>query len=327
VAAALLAVAITAASAGSKRPVRVGLVLNDPLSRVNDPAEYDAYRGLLRATRLPGVQAKAVVPLPNVVSDPAPFNYLAERQYDLVIAIGGVGGLSEAGRRFRNVNFAALDAKREELQPAAPADVEGTDFHSEQAAYLAGFVAARMAHRRRGHVISVVGGVPTPQVLALVAGFQAGAKHADRKIAVLKNYTYNFVVQSYCKDAALRQIADGSKVVFDAAGACGFGALDAAKSRGVYGVGVDTDMSGRGSYILTSVVLNWSRAVYQLAKLVSEGRFQPGGNLSLDMAHGFVGLGKFSDEVRPSLRRQLIPLRWQIEHGKIVVPTTVNVPH
>ena len=142
--------AIATAPAESRRQVRVGLVLTRPLSRANDPAEYAAYRGLLRAKRQLGVQVKAVVPNPSFPFDPAPYNYLAAQGYDLVIATGPVGGLSEAGRRFPNVKFASLDAYREQLQPAAPANVAGTIFHAEQAEYLAGFVAARVADRGRG---------------------------------------------------------------------------------------------------------------------------------------------------------------------------------
>jgi len=321
-------VAITTASAGSKRQVRVGLVLSQPLSRAHDPAAYATYRGLLQAKRQLGVQVKAVVPNPSFPFDPAPFGYLAAQGYDLVIASGSVGGLSEAGHRFRNANFAAVDATRGQLQPAAPANVEGTVLHAEQAAYLAGFVAARVADRgSRPHVVSSVGGFPIPQVQALIAGFRAGARRADPKIGLRNAYAGSFINEPACRNVALDQIAHGSRVVFDVAGVCGVGALEAAKQKGVYGVGVDTDQSWRGRFILTSVVLNWKLAVYTLAKLAVQGRLPTGGNLSWDMRHHFVGLGKFSPKVHLSLQRQLKRLAAQIGHGKIVVPTTFNARH
>jgi basic membrane protein A len=321
-------VAITTASADSKRPVRVGLVLTKPLSRTNDPVEYAAYRGLLRAKRQLGVQVKAVVPNPSFPFDPAPFDYLAAQGYDLVIASAPVGGLSEAGRRFPNVKFAALDAFREQLQAVPPANVEGTVFHAEQAAYLAGFVAARVADRgSRPHVVSSVGGFPIPQVQALIAGFRAGARRADPKIGLRNGYAGSFISEPACRNVALDQIAHGSRVVFDVAGACGVGALEAAKQKGVYGVGVDTDQSWRGRFILTSAVLNWKLGVYTLAKLAVQGRLRTGGNLSWDMRNHFVGLGNFSPKVSLSVRRQLEPLAAQIAKGKIVVPTTFNARH
>jgi basic membrane protein A and related proteins len=320
-------VAIASPSAANKRQVRIGLVLSQPLSRSGDPSEYANYRGLLRAKRQLHVQAKAVVSNPNVYFDPAPFDYLARQHYDLVIAISYLGGLSEAARRFSKVKFVAMDAARSELYRASP-NVEGTVFHSEQAAYLAGFVAARMAHRGpRPHVVSSVGGRPVPQVQALIAGFQAGAKRADPKIRLLNVYTNDFLNQARCAHAALDQIAHGSRVVFDVAGACGIGALEAAKRKGVYGIGVDIDQSYLGKFILTSVLNKLDVAVYDVAKRLVHGRFRVGGNLSFDLRNHGVGLGKFSPHVPRALRRELIPLAAQIEQGKIVVPTTVNARH
>jgi basic membrane protein A len=314
-------------AAGATKQVSIRLVLSQPLSRSGDPAEYASYSGLLQAKRQLHIQAKAVVPNPNVYFDPAPFDYLARQHYDLVIAEGYVGGLSEAARRFSAVKFVALDAARGQLYRAPP-NVEGTVFRSEQAAYLAGFVAARMADRGPApHVVSSVGGRPEPQVQALIAGFQAGAKHADPKIGLLNVYTNDFLNQARCAHAALGQIADGSRVVFDVAGACGIGALEAAKRKGVYGIGVDIDQSYLGKFILTSAVLNLNVAVYDLARQLVRGRLRLGGNLSFDLRNHGVGLGKFSPSVPRALRRELIPLAAQIEQGKIVVPTTVSARH
>ena len=318
--------ASTTASADSKRPARIGLVLNQPdLSRVDDPVEYGAYLGLLRAKRELHVEAKVAVPRPFVFRDLGPFDYLARQHYDVVIADGFLGGLPQAAHRFPKVKFVALDGDRGVIRHA-PRNLEGTVFHSEQAAFLAGFVAARMADRGPPpHVVSSVGGVPFPQVKAYIAGFQAGAKRADPKIRVLNTYTYDFATKAKCRNAALAQIvAHHSRVVFDVAGTCGIGALEAAKKEGVFGIGVDTDQSYRGSYILTSAVLNLNLAVYKVAKLVAHGRLPTGGNLSFDLGNHGVYLGRFSPKVHRSLRRQLISLAAQIKRGKIVVPATLS---
>jgi basic membrane protein A len=316
---------MVALAAPDRRQFGVGLVLSGPVvSRAGDRIQYSAFRGLVRAKRNLHVRVKAVAPSPTGPGELAPFDFLARRHYDLVIALAFVPGLSQAARRFPSVKFAALDATRQEFKPPA-ANVEGTVFHAEQAAYLAGFVAARMADRGRPpHVVSSVSGTPEPQVQALIAGFQAGAKRADPKIGLLNAYTDSYIDRTKCKDAALQQIAHGSRVVFDVAGNCGLGALDAAKQKGVYGVGVDADQSYLGQYILTSVVKNLNLAVYDLAERLVHGRLRTGGNLSFDLRNHGVGLGKFSPKVPRSLRRQLIPLEAQIEQGKIVVPATLS---
>jgi basic membrane protein A len=319
-------VAVSTASGHSDRQVRIGLVLNQPdLNRAADPVEYAAYLGLLRARRELHVEAKVAVPRPFVFRDLGPFDYLARQHYDLVIANGFLGGLPQAAHRFPKVKFAALDTDRAVIRRAPP-NLEGTVFHSEQAAFLAGFVAARMADRGpRPHVVSSVGGIPFQQVKALIAGFRAGAKRADPKIRLLNTYTYDFANKAKCRNAALAQIvAHHSRVVFDVAGACGVGALEAAKKEGVYAIGVDSDQSYLGKFILTSAVLNVNLAVYDLAKRVVHGRLRTGGNLSFDLRNHGVYLGRFSPKVPLSIRRELIPLAAQIKRGKIVVPATLN---
>lgn len=335
---AVAAVAISAMATGAVagdggRQFGVGLVLAGPVvSRAGDRYEYEAFAGLVRASRNLHIRAKAVAPSPTGPSELAPYDFLARRHYDVVVSLPFVPGLSHAARRFTNVKFVVLDGTRGELRAASKAavaeNVEGTVFHTEQAAYLAGFVAASMADLRPApHVVSAVGGDPDePQVQAFIAGFQAGAKRADPTIRVLKSYSYDFIDQAKCRHAALDQIAHGSEVVFDVAGDCGLGALEAAKQKGVYGVGVDSDQSALGGFILTSVVLNLNLAVYDLAKRLVRGRLPTGGNLSFDLRDRGVGLGRFSRKVPRSLRRELIPLAARIEEGKIVVPATLSPP-
>lgn len=329
VVAALLAAASGGTASAGGQQLRIGLVLEQPLvSRSGDPFQYGAYRGLLRAARELHIRAKVVAPNPSSSGDPylAPMSYLARQRYDLVIAVGTLeaDAISHTASRFPREKFALLDGTRRAVK-RAPTNVEGTIFHTEEPAYLAGFLAARMADRGpKPHVVSSVGGVPIGTVQAYVEGFRAGARAADPKITLLNAYTYDFVNQTKCRHAALNQIARGSRVIFDVAGACGVGALKAAKRKGVYGIGVDIDQSYLGKYILTSVVKNLDSAVYALAKHLVDGRWRSGGNLSFNLRNRGVGLGKFSPDVPRTLRRELVLLRTEIEQAKIRVPMNVN---
>jgi basic membrane protein A and related proteins len=331
VAAAFLVATVAAMAADGGTQVRIGLVLEQPLvSRAGDPFQYGAYRGLVRAARDLHLRAKAVAPNPSSRGDQylAPMSYLARQRYDLVIAVGTLelGAVSHTARLFPHEKFVLLDGNRQAIRKA-PTNVEGTVFHTEQAAYLAGFLAARMADRGPApHVVSSVAGVPIGPVQAYVAGFQAGAKRADPKIRLRNAYTFDFLNPAKCRHAALNQIAHGSRVVFDVAGACGIGALAVAKQKGVFGIGVDIDQSYLGRFVLTSVVKDLDAAVYELAERLVHGRLRTGGNLSFDLRDHGVGLAKFSPEVPRALRRELIPLAARIEQGKIVVPTTPLTP-
>ena len=319
------------ADAGGGRQARVGLVLEQVLvGRSSDPFQFGAFRGLARAKRKLHIQAKAVAPSPTGADTYiAPYYWLARQHYDLVIGVGflELGTLGQTADRFPHEKFGLLDATRQDV-PGRPANLEGTIFHTEQGAYLAGFVAARMADRGPPpHVVSSVGGVDIPPVEAYIAGFEAGARRADPKIKVLHTFTNTFGTEAPCANAARTQIDQGSKVVFNVAGACGIGALNTARKSGVYGIGVDIDQSNLGDYILTSVVKNLDLAVFDFAKRLVQGRLRMGGNLSFDLQNHGVYLGKFSRKVPVSLQRRLIPLARQIEDGKIVVPSTLSRPH
>ena len=61
-------------------------------------------------------------------------------------------------------------------------------------------------------------------------------------------------IRPTCETIANNQIQQGSKIVFQVAGGCGLGALQAAKQHGDYGIGVDADQGYLGSYILTSAL-------------------------------------------------------------------------
>src|SRR5215469_17895960 len=100
-----------------------------------------------------------------------------------------------------------------------------------------------MAQKDGKTTVSSVGGIPVPAVVRYIAGFQAGAKAAVPSIQTINGYSQDFVAQDKCKSIALDQISKGSDVVFQVAGGCGLGALDAAKEKNVWGIGVDSDQS------------------------------------------------------------------------------------
>jgi basic membrane protein A len=318
--------AATADGRGQAQPPRVGLVLEQPLvSRTSDPFQYGAYLGLQRAVRVLGVKGKVVSPAPTGSFVP-PYSYLVRQGYDLTIGVGFLQAdtVARVARLFPKSRFAILDARFEDLR-GRPRNVEGTDFKTQEPAYLAGYLAAKMESKRPPpHVVSTVAGGPIPTVTAFIAGFQAGAKRADPMVTTLNAYTYDFLNESKCRRAAGAQLAQGSGVIFDVAGTCGVGALKAAKRAGAYGIGVDIDQSNLGPFILTSVVKKLDVAVYDFAAALRRGTFRTGGNAVFDLRNGAVGLGRYSPQVPVALRRELARLSAEIAAGKIKVPSTLT---
>ncbi len=92
-------------------------------------------------------------------------------------------------------------------------------------------------------VVSAIGGQKIPPVDKYIAGFQAGVKAYCKDCEVLVDYSQDFLDQAKCQDRANAQISKNSDIIFQVAGLCGLGALDAAKTKGVWGIGVDADQA------------------------------------------------------------------------------------
>ncbi len=171
----------------------------------------------------------------------------------------------------RSTRFAIVDVANGDLA-GKPKNVLGLLFREEQVGYLAGYLAGLEAKRKPGKdVISSVAGEKQPPVDRFIAGYQAGAKKADPKITVANAYSQDFTDQAKCKSIALNQISAGSLAVFAVAGACGLGALDAARERNVWGIGVDADQSFLGPQILTSATKKVDRAVFLAVQVGAKG--------------------------------------------------------
>ena len=155
--------------------------------------------------------------------------------HDLVIAIGF---LIAAGWRWRRGDRQRLPGRRPVrdrcdcgvTSPGALPNAVGLLFPSR-----GGGVPGRDrrgADDRRPGTVSTVGGMKIPPVDNWIAGFQQGAKDDEPGHQVLNGYSQDFVDQAKCKEIALDQISQGSDVVFQVAGGCGLGALDAAGQKG-----------------------------------------------------------------------------------------------
>lgn len=276
--------------------------------------------GFLRAERKLGIRGRIVYVGPT--EDPrAALAAVARQDYDLIVwAFPYSNPVDPVARAFPAQRFLLLDASVKAL-PHRPKNVRGTVFHAGEAGYLAGYLAALMESRQAGeHVISAIGGIPYSGVTRWIIGYRAGAKKADPRVVVRVDYSGDFANAAKCRRLALSQIARGSGVLFNIAGACGAGALSAAKDKGVWAVGVDVDQSFFGRQILTSAVIRTDKGLYEMLRRLARGRFPAKGDTLFNLRNGCVGLGRTSSKVPPSFLRRVDSIRRQIVAGKIRVP-------
>src|SRR5690242_9735482 len=313
-------------TAGSGKPgagKKIGLVTD--IGGLNDRGfNHLSYIGLQRAGRELGVQTQVFQA--KSTQDYVPnLSTFARQGAALTIGVGftEATAIDTAATNFPKSNFAIVDVDQT-TEPHKPPNLLGLLFKEQETGYLVGYLAGLEEKRKPGpDVIGSVGGQKQPPVDRFIAGYQAGAKAADPGIKTLNGYSQDFSDQAKCKQVALNQIEQGAGVIFQVAGGCGLGALDAAKEKGVWGIGVDADQSFLGPHILTSAVKRVDTAVYDAIKLVVDGKFK-GGNIVFGLKDNGVGIGKISPKVPQSEVAKINQVRADIISGKIKdIPTEV----
>jgi basic membrane protein A len=337
---ALAALAVTAAIVGgfatssgnaAHRAAAVKIAVVTDIGGLNDKG-FNALSnvGLQRAESKLGVDGRVFVTQTSADRQP---NLIAAVQqgYDLVIGVGilfAFGPLPTIAKAFPKTTFAGIDINQADMGGAIP-NVRGIQFKEEQAGCLVGNIAALEARRQKKNTISAVGANKVPAIVRFIAGYNFCAKRVNKAVKVLVNYANDptFADQAKCKATALAQIARGSSIVFQVAGQCGLGALDAAKSKGVWGIGVDADQSFLGTHILTSARKRVDSAVYDtIAEYQKDpAGFKGGIDKTYDLKNAGVGFGTLSTALpaaaRIAYRKSTNALARLIIQGKVTPPT------
>ena len=316
----------TDTTGGTGPAIKVGLVTD--IGGLDDRSfNFLANQGLEQAEDELGAEGRVVISRSN--SDYVPnLSTLAQQDYDIVIGVGFLmaEAVETVANRFPDVNFAIIDYPQADME-STPANVRGLLFKEQEAGYLAGYLAGLFVAEAgtANPTISSVGGQKIPPVDRYIAGYQAGAEAASPGITTLNGYSQDFVDQAKCKEIALNQISRGSSVVFQVAGQCGLGALNAAQEQNVGGIGVDADQGFLGEHVLSSALKKVDVAVFQTVQEVQDGSFSGGADTIFDVASGGVGLGEVSSRVSADIIAQVNEVQEQIASGELTdIPEEVG---
>jgi basic membrane protein A and related proteins len=281
--------------------------------------------GRLRAQRVLKLQTRVFISTTS--SDYLPNHIAAGQQgYQAVVANGFLldDALNTAAQQYPNVKWAIVDFPWVALKDK-PKNAVGLTFKSEESGYLVGYLAGLLAKKKGGkQVLSAVGGKKIPSVDNWIAGYRAGARRANRRIKVLIDYSGDFPPSfaPKCKEIALNHIAQGAQAVFQVAGGCGLGALQAAKEKKVWGIGVDADQGYLGKHILTSGVKRVDNAVYNFFRQAKAGTLKTGRDLVFNLKNGGQAVGKISTNCRCKAEvAKMNKLKPLIISGKIKPPS------
>ncbi len=254
---------------------------------------------------------------------------------DVIITVGFLMGdatkaAAEANpdQKFSIVDFA--------YDPTIP-NVEGQVFATDQAAFLAGYLAAGMTETG---VLGTFGGINIPPVTVFMDGFVHGANYYNMKhgtdVTVLGwnpdskegLFTGNFDSLDDGRAFAQNLYDEGADIVMPVAGPVGLGSAALADELGTDKlkiIGVDADQavtdSEKSDVYLTSVLKRMDSTVQQVIKQVMDGTFEGGvvvGTLENDGV-GLAPFHAFEDAVPAELKAELEEIKAGIIDGSIKI--------
>ena len=114
--------------------------------------------------------------------------------------------------------------------------------------------------------------------------------------------------------------------MFQVAGGCGIGALDAANGKNVYGIGVDADQGYLYPSVITSAEKRVDTAVYTIIDLTQKGKYS-NSVPQFDLSNQGVGYGTPSSAVPQDAVQAAMTIQNQITSGALNVPTAIPNPN
>ena len=273
--------------------------------------------------------------------------YLDEKT-DMVITVGFLLGVDTAKFAIANPDqkFAIVDYTYPDCWPGAEVGVQcGTDkdvtnvrglaFQTDQAAFMAGYLAAGMTQTGK---VATYGGLPIPTVTIFMKGFEAGVKYYNKQkgttVEVLGwntasgegTFTNNFESTDDGRRLAESFMQEGADIILPVAGQVGLGSAAVCKETGSCKViGVDADWVETApeykEVVLTSVLKKINVAVYNTIKDAVDGKFT-GGTVTYTIADGGVDIApfhEFDSAVSAELKAELEAIKAALIDGSLTV--------
>lgn len=212
-------------------------------------------------------------------------------------------------------------------------NVYSISYKSNEAAYLAGIMAANMSETG---ILGFLGGADGAVINDFMIGYIEGAKSVNPDIKVICGYVDDYSDSPKCKEMALAQYNQGADFIFTAAGASGIGTLEAAKETGKYAIGVDSDQAmlykdsdpAQAELIPSSVMKNVDATLVRAYEKILDGTLPWGEEEALGLSDGAVGLSdnEFYQRLVPDdVKTQIEEASEQIAKGDISVKSAYGL--
>ena len=256
----------------------------------------------------------------------------ASKGYDLVIGVGFLmqTAIGTVSGQFPNIHFAIIDGvgTDSKFTDLKHTNVQSLLFKEQDAGAMVGVVAGMLEKQSKAvknkHVIGAVGGISIPPVNHYIAGYKWAATMEDPSIKVLVGYSNDFSDPAKCKNVANNQIAGGADILFQVAGGCGLGVLQAAGQAKVYSIGVDADQKDADPSVILSALKKVDVATYTSIQSVVKGTFQ-GGVLTFSLANDGAGyaVDNFPGGLPADILAEVNSVAAKIKSGALTPPADI----
>jgi basic membrane protein A and related proteins len=258
-------------------------------------------------------------------------NAFLDEKCDIIITVGFlIGDATKAAAEANpDAKFSIVDFAYDPVIP----NVLGQVFTTDQAAFLAGYLAAGVSKTGK---VGTFGGIQIPTVTTFMDGFALGVDYYNKqkgtKVEVLGwdpaaqtgLFTGNFESTDDGRTMGETLMDEGADIIMPVAGPVGLGTAAAIQERGnAYVIGVDSDWyltaPDYKAIILTSVLKNMDITTFDAIKSVMDGTFKGGVTVGTLENNG-VGLASFHDlesMVPAELSGELDSIKADIIAGKI----------
>ncbi|MBB3113526.1 basic membrane protein A [Paenibacillus phyllosphaerae] len=204
-------------------------------------------------------------------------------KYDLIItaAYTAADALTKVAAENPDQAFAIIDTVVD-----AP-NIRSIEFREYEAAYLLG--AAAGLSTKTGTVGAIVA-MDAPLLSKYTSGFDQGLKSVKPDATFLINYVGSFTDPAKAKELALLQNQKGADFIAGMAAVGDSGVFEAAKEKGFYTAGQDTDRTGEDpEHVVLSQLKETDTVTYETAKDFAAGNFTYG-SISYGLKENGVGV-------------------------------------
>lgn len=302
---------------GGQKALKVAIVYDK--GGLGDKSFNDsAARGMARAKTELGVETMEIESK-DVKDYESNLREVADKGCDLVIAVGinMQKAVETVAVEFPDTKFAIVDAAVE-----LP-NVRSLLFKEEEGSFLVGYLAGLMTKTGK---IGFIGGMDIPLIKKFEYGYLAGAKLANPSVEMVAPlYTGDWDNIDTAKSSAGIIYSKGADIIYHAAGRAGLGVIRAAKEKGKFAIGVDSDQDDvEPGSVLTSMIKRVDVAVFQTISDLKDGRFTAGSEI-YDLKSDGVGYSPLTytkDIIGADNVAKVEVVKKQIIDGLLLVPAS-----